>query len=388
MIKIILLLVFALGGTWIVLLQADIIKGSYQRKKRHRHLSQKTKPLSLEVIARADMTDQHFSVRLKAVNNTSLKGFQAGQYLTLVAQTQADQNSRHKRRYSLASWQEKSDFYELGIQRESHGQVSNWLHQNLKPGTIIDALPPKGEFVFNPGESEHVVLVAGGIGITPLRAMIHQFVAQKRGNISTVKTMHLFYSAKSIDKMCYWDEFTKLADEHADFHFYPTLSQAEEGWQGLSGRINAKQLTQNFNSKLKLNDKDDKNSSVYYMCGPSEMMLNIQLGLIEHGVHSDNIHFERFGLGDTNTDEEGEAFLIDLGADKPVIFQSQGSLLDALEQEGLKMESECRSGECGQCKVTLRSGRVKQLVEPEVGLRDGEILPCCCVPESDICIGV
>lgn len=384
MIKVLLLLVFALGGTWIVLLQADVIKRSYKRKKKHRKLSTTTRPLSLVVIDRQDLTDQHFSVRLQTVNNVALENFQPGQYITLLAQTQADQNNIQKRCYSLASWQKNPGFYELGIQRENHGQVSNWLHENLKPGTIIEALPPKGDFVFNLHQSEHVVLVAGGIGITPLRAMIHKFIAQKSNSLSPVKTMRLFYSAKSVDKMCYLDEFIKLADEHAEFYFYPTLSQAEKNWQGLTGRLDAKQLTQSLQPDIK--SRSDKTTSDYYMCGPQEMMDNMKLGLMQQGIPLDKIHFERFGVGITSIGDE--VFSVKLGSNKTITYQKQRSLLEALEQQGIEIESECRSGECGQCKIKLHRGEIRQLIEPDMDLDAGEILPCCCVPESDLLIGM
>ncbi len=377
MIKVLLLSIFVLGGIWVVLLQADVIKRSYRHKKKHRKRPTKTKPLSLMVIDRQDMTDQHFSIRLQAVNNGVLEDFWPGQYVTLLIQTQADQDNIQKRCYSLASWQEKADFYELGIQRENHGQVSNWLHKYLKPGTIIDALPPKGDFVFNLCQSEHVVLVAGGIGITPLRAMIHKFIDQKSNNMSPVKTMRLFYSAKSVDKMCYLDEFIKLADEHADFYFYPTLSQAEKTWQGLTGRLDAKQLTQYL---------DDKTTSHYYICGPQDMMDNVKLDLMQQGIPLDKIHFERFGVGITSIGNE--EFSVNLGSNKTIIFQKQRSLLEALEQQGIDIESECRSGECGQCKIKLHRGEIRQLIEPGMDLNAGEVLPCCCVPESDLFIGL
>lgn len=77
-------------------------------------------------------------------------------------------------------------------------------------------------------------------------------------------------------------------------------------------------------------------------------------------------------------------FSIQFGADTSIVFQRQPTLLAALEEHGIELNSECRSGECGECKVKLRKGKVKQLVNVEMDLQPGEVLPCCCVPESDL----
>ena len=115
-------------------------------------------------------------------------------------------------------------------------------------------------------------------------------------------------------------------------------------------------------------------------------MDNVKLGLIRQTIPLESIHFERFGVGITSTGDK--AFSVKLGANKTIVFQNQRSLLEALEQQGVGIESECRSGECGECKMTLHSGKIKQLIETDMDLDAGEILPCCCVPESDLLIGV
>ncbi|MEH6344853.1 MAG: 2Fe-2S iron-sulfur cluster-binding protein [Bermanella sp.] len=384
MTKILLLLIFALAGTGIVLLQLDIIRKRYQQKKQRKKQKEKAKGIPLRVIARTDMSHQHFSIRLQAVNHQPLQDFQPGQYITLLTQTQLDPGKQQKRSYSLASWQDKTEFYELGIQREENGQVSRWLHENLQPGSIINALPPKGDFFMSPQAAPHIVLIAGGIGITPLRAMVHKFVAQKPGDLSAVKTLHLFYAARSMDQMCYLDELIKLSELHYNFYFYPTLSKIEENWQGDIGRLNSAELIQQ--TQRDVEPFPDKSNIHYYLCGPQNMMDNMTQDLSRLGVSRQHIHSERFGLNLAATGDE--EFSITLGSNKAFSFQKQRSLLQALEQEGIKIESECRSGECGQCKIKLRQGKVKQLIEPDITLASTEFLACCSVPESDLLIEI
>ncbi len=384
MTKILLLLIFALAGTGIVLLQLDIIRKKYQQKKQRKKQVEKARGIPLRVIARTDMSHQHFSVCLQAVNHQPLQDFQPGQYITLLTNTQLDSDKQQKRCYSLASWQDKTEFYELGIQREENGQVSLWLHENLQPGSIINALPPKGDFFMSQQSAPHIVLIAGGIGITPLRAMVHKFVAQKPGNLSPVKTLHLFYSAKSIDQMCYLDELIKLADMHYNFYFYPTLSKTEKNWQGETGRLSSAQLIQQ--TQRDVEPFPDKSNIHYYMCGPQSMMDNMTQDLTDLGVSRHHIHFERFGLNLAATGDE--EFSIKLGSDKNITFKKQPSLLQALEQHNIDIPSECRSGECGQCKIKLQHGKIKQLIKPDIALASTEFLACCCIPESDLLIEI
>jgi hypothetical protein len=400
-----LIVIFFVGSIGIVLIQLNIFWQrycSFARKKQQNKTVIKERSLSLKVVEREEMSERHFSVRLQSVNGEPLDSFLPGQYLTLMVPSQPAQgflsSGIQKRCYSLASWQKTADSYELGIQQEADGQVSTWLHRYLQVGTVINTLPPNGNFVIEAKQSFHIVLVAGGIGITPLRAMVHQFIFQFASDLSSNKSMSLFYSAKSVEEMCYLDEFIQLADEFSSFKFYPMLSKAAQHWQGTTGRLSAERLVQTLNSHIEIlqqeiNGFQSKIDSIkdmatyhYYVCGPNGMMDDIKSGLIRHGIPVANIHFERFGVG--NSPLADETFSVELGKNKTIIFQKQRTLLDAMEKQGVEIQSECRSGECGQCKVKLHSGKIKQLVETDMYLNVGEILPCCCVPESDLLIEV
>lgn len=404
-----LLIIFTLGGIAIMLCQLNILWRNYFgscRNNRHIKPLLSVQPLALKVVKRYDITQKHFSVRLAAVNGNLLTSFLPGQYLTLMTPKQSEQTSTSagllKRCYSLASWQENTAFYELGIQREKHGKMSTWLHRHLQVGTVINVLPPKGNFVINAKESFHAVLVAGGIGITPLRAMVHQFIAQHNKVSSVNKSMSLFYSAKTAEEMCYLDEFIQLANECSNFMFYPFLTRGASVSINYSssdhakvaptvkstmGRLSAVQLTQKLElylnglQSLKVN-KQDRASFHYYLCGPNVMMDELKYGLIQQGIAKANINFERFGIDNEAVVEQ--KFSVKLGKNKKLFFHKQRNLLDAMEEQGIKIQSECRSGECGQCKVNLRYGKVKSLIEIDMNLKAGEILPCCSVPESDL----
>lgn len=369
MISFSLLLVFALGLAGIVWAQADIIRRGYL----HRKSLIKAKPQFFTVSNRIDWNDQHFSLFLQPQNNNRLESFKPGQYITLLAQTQAETSRLQKRRYSLAAWQKNLLCYELCISREQDGHVSNWLHQNLHTGANIEAYLPDGKFFLDLADSKHSVLIAGGIGITPLRAMVQKFIFEIDHTTTSAKSMSLFYAAKSLDKMCFHDEFKKLAEDFPAFRFYPIFSQTAPHCEIPTGRLSVEMLQHRLRDEI---------SVQYYMCGPVGMMEGIVSDLIQAGVPENAIHREQFGVGAAL--ETDEIFQIDLGGGKTICFEQQRSLLEALEQNEIEIESECRSGECGQCKLKLHAGKVKQLISPDVALASNEILACCCVPVSDL----
>ncbi|MBL4796131.1 MAG: 2Fe-2S iron-sulfur cluster binding domain-containing protein [Oleispira sp.] len=383
-IMVVLLFIFALGGSAIVFCLLNIFWRSYFSANR-KYQQVEPQPIELKVIARDEMSARHFSVRLQAMNGEVLTDFLPGQYLSLMVPSESDADSASsallKRCYSLASWQQGTDFYELGIQREVEGKVSTWLHDNLQLGSVISALPPKGNFVINGKQTDHTVLIAGGIGITPLRAMVHQFICQIGENqFGKNKSMSLFYCAKSIAEMCYVDEFIQLADECSDFMFYPFLTQGVPAAQFTAGRLSAELLTKKLDLRL------DKLKGDYYLCGPNAMMDELKVGLTEQGIAADHIHFERFGIEAATF--SGQEYSVRLNNNKSIVFNKQRTLLDAMEAQGVELQSECRSGECGQCKVSLLAGKVKPLIKIEIDLKAGQILPCCSIPQSDLLIDV
>ncbi len=72
------------------------------------------------------------------------------------------------------------------------------------------------------------------------------------------------------------------------------------------------------------------------------------------------------------------------GGPELAVDTTEGTLLEALEKHQLEMHYHCRSGFCGACRSTLKSGKVRYTTEPLAYVRKGDILPCCCVPESDL----
>lgn len=164
------LFLFLTHGLWL----------TWQAHRRKRCARRLAMPINLSVLERKDFNDGLFTLTLAHPNGRMLPGYRPGQYLTLLIEADGNRSSL-KRCYSLASWQPNPACYELAIRQVSGGRVSTWLHQNMQSGSNIRVLPPRGEFTLQ-ASSGDVALIAGGIGITPIRAMLHALLPGNGSN--------------------------------------------------------------------------------------------------------------------------------------------------------------------------------------------------------------
>jgi len=355
-------------GCALCLLLAHGLWLTWQPHRRERCARRLATPIKLSVLERKDFNDELFTLTLAYPDGRMLPGYRPGQYLTLL--TEADSNRPSlKRCYSLASWQPNPACYELAIRQLSGGRVSTWLHRNMQSGSRIRVLPPRGEFTLQ-ASSRDVALIAGGIGITPIRAMLHALLADndlKQGRIV------LFYAARYFDDLLYHEEFITAAGQHANFRYLPILSKPLPDWQGLCGRLDAQTVLHRLN---------DFSQTDFYLCAGSSMMDMIGTGLQESGIMTERIHFERFNPGEFNADET--AYRITLEGHEAFEFKGAPTLLHGLEQAKIAVESDCRAGHCGVCRVKVLDGNVRWLLPKETALAEDEILSCCVTPQSDL----
>ncbi|MBI2312449.1 MAG: 2Fe-2S iron-sulfur cluster binding domain-containing protein [Betaproteobacteria bacterium] len=317
-------------------------------------------PLRLVVTERVDLTPDLFRVRLARADGRRLPRFQAGRHVAVRAQV----DGRVLRRgYSLAAWSPRPRAYELGIRRETRGRMSSHLHAQLTPGAGVEVSPPAGAFVLDLQDARRVVLVAGGIGITPMRAMVHRIgclPARARPRVV------LFQAARLEADLAWADEFRALAEEAPWFRYYPVLSRPAASWSGWRGRLDAKCILAEGGSA----------AADFYLCAREEMMQVLIGQLRQAGVAPERLHWESFGIN------AGGGWHHPVEIDGRRIASSEGTptLLHALEAAGIDVTAECRSGECGNCRLRLEKGEVRWLRQAPAALPAGEILACCCVP--------
>lgn len=164
------------------------------------------------------------------------------------------------------------------------GMVSSWLFAR-RPGDLIDASGPYGEFHIQPTGRE-MVFVGGGVGMAPLRAMIHEQAA-----LGTARPMRYFYGARSAADLFYTDEFEAIAAKNQNFQWVPALSDPAPGdrWTGETGFIH-ETLRRHLSSHPAPEDCE------YYLCGPPVMISAVLATLERLGVEPASIFNDDFGV--------------------------------------------------------------------------------------------
>ena len=164
------------------------------------------------------------------------------------------------------------------------GIVSSWLF-SLAPGDQVEVSGPFGEFHVQPTTRE-MVFVGGGVGMAPLRAMIHQELGK-----GTKRTLRYCYGARSAADLFYAEEFAALAAKHANFSWTPVLSDPGPGdrWTGKTGFVHEA-------LRAELSSHPAPEECEYYLCGPPMMISAVLATLDGLGVDQSSIHRDDFGV--------------------------------------------------------------------------------------------
>ena len=304
--------------------------------------------------------------------------FQAGQFLTVRVQVDGEP---HVRCYSISSAPEATGYMEISVKRQ--GLVSGTLHATVHPGSQLFVKPPAGRFVYPAHDDRPVVLVAGGVGITPLASMLRHAVVADPGRPVT-----LLYSARGSSELAFWDEISWLSRRHAHVRAIGTITEDCPAWRGRCGRIDEAWITKYV---------PDAAHSVFLMCGPIEMVRVLGEVLRARGVPESQIRSEVFqaaaAIGakaapaaaeplddDTATAvaTSGRPRLVLVKSNLTVDVAGSQTLLDAAEAAGAQIPSLCRAGVCGTCRTRLVAGDA-QCSSDALDDRDrqaGYVLPC------------
>lgn len=163
------------------------------------------------------------------------------------------------------------------------GIVSSWLF-SLSPGDLVSTSGPFGDFRIQPTDRD-MVFVGGGVGMAPLRAMIHQAFARR-----TDRRVRYLFGARSAIDLFYTEEFETLAAAHPNFTFTPVLSDPAPGdrWTGATGFVHETLVTE-------MRSHPEPEACEYYLCGPPLMILAVLATLDRLGVARSAIFFDDFG---------------------------------------------------------------------------------------------
>ena len=271
-------------------------------------------------------------------------------------------------------------YYRISVKRD--GLVSTWLHENLREGDTLEARAPAGDFTLDATSSRPVVLLAGGVGITPMLAMARHLAFEGR-RIQRMRPVTLFYAVRSKQERAFDRELGELGIKVV--RVLSDTRDAEESTDyDAAGRIDMPLLGRH----LPFGDYE------FYLCGSPSFSQGLYDGLRSYGVADERIHAEAFGPASLKR-SGGEQPSAPAGPPPattsiPVTFidslkearwePGSGTLLELAEARGLDPEFSCREGHCGTCKTRLLKGAVSYLKEPAARVGDDEVLICCAVP--------
>jgi len=289
-----------------------------------------SRKLSLVVSAITKKSDRIKSFKLTAKDGGMLPAFEPGSHLPL--EIELSTKNIALRHYSITSSSHDNRFYEIAVQQEKQGEGgSNYMHQKLGLGQTINSMYPVNDFsLSSPGK--HHILIAGGIGITPILSML-RYLAQKN------ESYELHYSVKSSNDLAFKEEIVKLAEKNA--HFYFTKETSDKGV---------------VPSRLDINSlfKQSKNSSHVYVCGPLKMIEAVKDNADENNWQPSHIHYESFGSSLQGSEQAVEVKLQKSG--KVIVIDPKQTLLDGLLAANINVPFACKRGECGMCVTEYVEG--------------------------------
>lgn len=295
--------------------------------------------------------------------------------------------------YTLSDNAQLTDYYRVTIRKQTapttepdipDGLASCYFHDHLHEGDILDVKAPGGKFFLELTEKSPVILIAGGVGLTPALSMLNTLWANK-----SKREIWLFYGMRRAEDQIMSEHFSRAREEIEHFRFFKLLSAAsDEDIKQVDthkGHVTA-EFIQASGAPM---DSD------FYICGPPAMMSSMQQGLQIRGVDEERIHFESFGPASieprtvktaTASQAGDKTFQVDFGVSNKSIKwnNTSGSLLDAAEAAGIQIDSGCRAGSCGTCLTAVLHGEVDYIDEPGTTVESGSCLPCVAVPKSNL----
>jgi len=356
-----------------------------QKELAHESHQQAWRPM--RVVRITDESSVIRSFHLEPADGSANASFLPGQHLPI--RLTPDKNSRPVvRNYTLSS-APGDPLWRISVKREH--LASTFLHDQINVGDIIEARKPQGQFSLDPASTRPAVLLAGGVGITPMISMTREIVAQ--GLVANqIRPVWLFQASRTRAERAFDHEFGELIAAADGSVRRVRAGTAETGSADgdlfHAGRIDIELLK----STLPFDDYE------FYLCGPPSFMQSMYDALQDIGVRDDRIFAESFGPASLKRTREIEQRRIPVrpAAQNAVVvnFKRSGkqkiwnpeqnqTLLDLAEASDLAPEYSCRAGNCGTCRTRIVSGAVTYAEYPAFESDDGEALICCAVPAQN-----
>lgn len=322
------------------------------------------------------------AISLHLVDPTERRiSFIPGQFFTLLVKLPSGEVLR--RAYSISNVPDEDGAVRearITIKRIAGGVASNHLNDTVIEGATFEVLGPSGNFTttFEPTRQRHLVLFAGGSGITPLMSIAATVLAREPGS-----RVSLVYGNRSSSDIIFHDELKALSNTYGDrLVVRHVLTNPALGFSGRTGLLDRACATAELEG---LSAADD-----YFVCGPEPMMQAVREALEARGVPSSSIREERYSSPQRRVRPEvpllPQRMLVRVGGvERTVVAKAGQTLLEAGLDASIAMPFSCSMGGCAACRVKLVQGDVVS-EEPNClsadERRDGFVLACISRPVS------
>jgi len=334
-------------------------------------------------------TPEISTFRLAAVDGNMLPfDYLPGQYLNLSLLIDGKKVNRS---YTIASAPTRAGCCEVTIKRE--GLASRYMHDIIRVGDMLQISAPAGKFTFGGTEAPSIVMIAGGVGITPLMAKIRYLT-----DICWTGDIFLIHVTRNERDLVFCDELRYLQRRHPNLHYTATLTREESAaWTGRRGRVTAQLLTELVPALRQ---------SAIHVCGPTIMAEEMRTMLHGLGVADSQIKDESFTSPNragvevpaiplaasridapepasslpTSPKSNGDALAVTFArSNQSISVTADQTILEAAESVGVPIDFDCRAGICGTCKTKMLSGKVE--METHDALNDADraqnLILCC-----------
>ena len=359
------------------------------------------RPFRVRAKTLEDADRQVCSFELVPEDGQPLAPFLPGQFLTFRLDLPSTQGSTSRlvRCYSLSD-APKAEAYRVSIKRAPNGtgvtgvnqHASHYFHDDVKVGSSLQVRAPAGRFYLDRSQAP-VVLIAGGIGITPMLSMVNWAMQEQ-----PEREVWLFYGVREAAELVMLPQLQALAAKHPNFHLHLCFSGSPSTAEPRERAALVHQHHSRIDVRL-LRSVLPLKPYHFYLCGPTALLVSLVPALEGWGVAGERIHFEAFGPASIPR-RKAAVSPPGLAADSPVAepfavtFASSGktctwrpglsSLLDLAEANGIDVASGCRSGSCGSCQTTIRAGQVRYAHAPDHTPEPGTCLLCVSTPVSAV----
>ncbi|WP_146526197.1 FAD-binding oxidoreductase [Novipirellula artificiosorum] len=282
-----------------------------------------------------------------------------------------------RRSYTISSSPTQAYYCEVSIKREENGAGSRYLSDQVKVGDTLEVKAPSGRFIFTGKEADSVVLISGGVGITPMMS-----VTRALTDMCWPGEIDFIAACRDPEHFIFRSELELLAERFDNLHLFAALSRIDNGMGSYrKGRLSKEMLSEWV---------PDIAGKRIHICGAPAMMEATKEMLAELKVPPENIHTESFGSTqkpkakvaekqESHEEKATGAKVTFTASSKSTQLQADETILEASERIDVDIDYSCRVGTCGECIAKLLSGQVTMEVddglEPEQK-EAGMILAC------------